>query len=74
VAYSRRDPENPVVGRMAQYLATIDLAAEIAHAALPLPWAYENPVLPLWDAITQEATEADRRWWRLIASTPGRRQ
>src|SRR5207248_2791296 len=58
--YAKKAKDNPVAGRMAAHLAAIRCTARLAHVALTLPWAYENPVEPLYDELTKEAAEADR--------------
>jgi putative DNA primase/helicase len=45
-------------GRLAQYVAAVDVAARLVHEALRLPWAYTTPFKSLWDAIAAEAAEA----------------
>ncbi len=47
--------------RMAQALALIDVAACVAHHAIPqLPWHYHPIVDELYDVLTADAHEADR--------------
>lgn len=58
--YLERAGDDPVAGRIAAYLAAVDAAAALAHEVLPLPWAYADPVDPVWEAVTAEAGEADR--------------
>lgn len=58
--YAGRSEGNHVGGRLAEYAAAIVVAARLVHEALDLPWAYEDPIEPLWDELTREAEEADR--------------
>jgi len=58
--YVRLAEGDPVVGRLAAYFGVIDTAAALAHEALDLPWSYSDPVDPLWETLTAEASEADR--------------
>lgn len=50
--------ESSVAGRMAHLAATIDLAAALVHAALDLPWSYQDPLSSLWAGILDEASDA----------------
>jgi hypothetical protein len=43
--------------RLALYAATIAQAAALAHAALDLPWAFEDPIQKLWAEISGEAED-----------------
>jgi hypothetical protein len=45
-------------GRLALYAATIAQAASLAHKALDLPWAFEDPIEKLWAEISGEAEDA----------------
>ena len=45
-------------GRLAQYVAAIEVTARLVHAALDLPWAYSDPFEALWADIAAEAAEA----------------
>lgn len=58
--YIKRAGDRAVAVRMAEYFAAIDTAAQLVHEALDLPWAYSDPVHNLYDALTQEASVADR--------------
>jgi hypothetical protein len=59
-AYITKAGSHPVMGRYAAYLATIEVAAKIAHEALQLPWAYVSPVDALWNLLAEGAQESDR--------------
>ena len=50
---------NPVIVRMAEALATVSMAATIAHEALALPWPRQDIVGMLWDDLTEHALDAD---------------
>ncbi|MEQ8836426.1 MAG: hypothetical protein RID07_06440 [Lacipirellulaceae bacterium] len=52
--------DNPIAQRMAPKCAVICLAAHLVHEALDLPWAYADPVTPLWDTLTAESCLGDR--------------
>ena len=43
--------------RVAACFAAISTAAFIAHKALDLPWAYSDPVSPLWNELVKEAKD-----------------
>ncbi len=58
--YVRMADGDPVVGRLAAYFGAIDTAAYLVHEALDLPWSYSDPIDPLWETLTAEASEADR--------------
>lgn len=45
-------------GRLAQYAALLTLTASLVHAALDLPWAYDEPLAVLWDELAAEASDA----------------
>jgi putative DNA primase/helicase len=59
--YAEKAASDPVLGRMADYFATLRLTAEIAtdHTRI-LPWEDFDPIEPLWDTLASEASEADR--------------
>lgn len=59
-AYAERAAGDPVLGRIAEYCATVDVAARLAHEALDLPWPYADPIRPLWADLAAEAGDADR--------------
>jgi len=48
----------PEAGRLAQYAAVVHLAGVIAHQALPLPWDFADPLLPLWYGIAAQVADA----------------
>lgn len=58
--YEGRAGDDPVVCRMAEPLAAIAVTAQIAHSAMQLPWAFSDPILPLWSVWTAEASDANR--------------
>lgn len=58
--YVHRAGDRAVAVRMAEYFAAIDTAAVLVHEALDLPWPYSDPVDDLYDALTAEASVADR--------------
>ena len=58
--YQTRAGENQVAARMAPMMAAIHLAAELAHAALEMPWDYADPILLVWDALTLNSKDANR--------------
>lgn len=49
--------DNALAGRLASCFAAIGTTAFIAHKALDLPWAYSDPVLPLWKELVKEAKD-----------------
>jgi hypothetical protein len=51
---------NIYLARMADIFAGISMAARLAHAALGLPWKYENPLRTLWQELGREAGESNR--------------
>lgn len=50
--------DSNVGGRMAEFASAIDLTAAIAHAALDLPWDYQDPLATLWQDIVADAADA----------------
>jgi putative DNA primase/helicase len=58
-AYQNKAGANPVAGRLCAYFAALDLTADIAHAALDLPWAYVNPLETMWEELISGAEEGD---------------
>ena len=58
--YCEQAAGNPVAGRMAPYLALIELTAELVHHTIPLPWDQCNPVDRVYAMLTAETGEADR--------------
>ena len=58
--YQARAGENQVAARMAPMMAAIHLAAELAHAALEMPWDYADPILLVWDELTRNSLDANR--------------
>jgi hypothetical protein len=57
--YTERAGGDPVLGRMADYFATLRLTAELTAEHI-LPWGAFDPIAPLWDALAGEASESDR--------------
>lgn len=53
-----KQSSNERSGRLALYAATIAQAASLAHKALDLPWAFEDPIQKLWTEISGEAEDA----------------
>lgn len=51
---------DPVLGRFADAFAVLTLTAQLVTEAGVVPWDYENPIKPLWEALSAETTEADR--------------
>ena len=58
--YAEEDDHNPVLGRLGGFLASIFLAAIIAHDADLLPWELGDPITPVREDITRQGQEADR--------------
>jgi hypothetical protein len=58
--YEEKAADHAVAGRLADHFATIKLTAELVHEAIELPWAYSDPVAPLYDELIREAGQADR--------------
>ena len=58
--YVERAGDHAFAGRMAEHLAVLHLASELAHKALQLPWGFADPIESLWDDVTREAGRADR--------------
>jgi uncharacterized protein (DUF927 family) len=57
IHYSSKTKSNAYVDRLSKYFASIDLAAEIAHEALELPWEFNSPIPMLWNDLTRETKE-----------------
>lgn len=55
-----RTMDMSVIGRIATYLSTLQLAAECAHEALALPWDLKDPVGTLLPLIVPAAGSVDR--------------
>jgi len=55
--YASMAKSNAYVDRLSKYFASIDLAAEIAHEALNLPWDFNSPIPLLWEDLTRETKE-----------------
>ena len=51
---------DPVVSRMADYFAVLDMTAKLAGEALGLPWGELSPVEPLYDDLVAQASGADK--------------
>ncbi|MCA9033232.1 MAG: DUF927 domain-containing protein, partial [Planctomycetaceae bacterium] len=51
---------NDVANRMASYFAVLELAGHLVHAAIPLPFQYQNTIAELWSEITAGTDEADQ--------------
>ncbi len=49
---------NPEAGRLAQCAAAVDVASQLVHEALELPWTYADPLSGLWTQIAAEAGDA----------------
>jgi hypothetical protein len=58
--YEEMAGDNTVAGRMAAHLAAITVTSKLVHDALHLPWAWSDPIEPLWAELTQESGEADQ--------------
>lgn len=55
--YSEQPPV-PEAGRLAQYAALIQVAGEMAHRAVGLPWEFRDPLAMLWNDLAREAADA----------------
>ena len=44
---------------MATHFAAINLASFLLHEALDLPWAWADPIDPVWDELVSSTGEAD---------------
>jgi hypothetical protein len=51
---------SPVANRLAEHAAVVRLTAVLAHKTDLLPWAYTDPVDPVWPLLLQGASDADR--------------
>jgi hypothetical protein len=62
--------DSAIVSRLAQYIATVELAALHVHRALDLPWPYQDPLEQIWDELVAESSEAtgDKRALRDVIS------
>jgi len=49
-----------VAGRIGEYLAVLELCAELAHEVLELPWDYRSPMSLLCDEIAGHSRTVDR--------------
>lgn len=58
VVHYAESADAPEAGRLAQYAALIEIAGEMAHRALPLPWEFKSPVAVLWQGMAAEAADA----------------
>ncbi|MFZ5447051.1 MAG: DUF927 domain-containing protein [Thermodesulfobacteriota bacterium] len=58
-AYQDMAGANPVASRLCAYFSALNLTAAIAHAALDLPWTYQDPVEALWEDLVSETDTAD---------------
>lgn len=59
-SYVEASGGDPVVSRMADYFAVLDMTAKLAGEALDLPWNALSPVEPLYDDLLAQASGADR--------------
>jgi putative DNA primase/helicase len=60
LAYAEQAGSNPVAGRLAGYFAILNMAALVTHAALELPWPYQDPLHGLLADLLDGASDADR--------------
>jgi hypothetical protein len=51
---------DPVLGRFADAFAVLTFTAWLATEAGIVPWDFKNPIIPLWETLSAEITEADR--------------
>ncbi len=58
VEYYTDRVQAPEAGRLAAYAALVDIAGEMAHEALNLPWPWKSPVESLWGELSAGATDA----------------
>jgi len=58
--FQKKAGGNAVAGRLAESFAVITLAARLLHEAVPMPWAYADPIEPLYDELVSEVKEVDR--------------
>ena len=59
--YAADDADNPIMGRLSNFLAAISMAAMIAHDAQITPWGeYEDPIAPILEEIREQGGSADR--------------
>jgi hypothetical protein len=58
--YEDKAGDNVLAGRLADPFASIRLSAQLLHQAIQLPWAFADPIDPLWNEMVQEAGEGDR--------------
>ena len=58
--YETLAANNQFAARMAPHFAAIKMAAWLAHEALDLPWAFSDPIKPLWNELVEGAKDADR--------------
>jgi hypothetical protein len=58
--YQARAQGSPVVGRLADALAILSIAGELAAEALDMPRLRDSAVEELWAVLTDEAAEANR--------------
>ena len=60
VHFVSRAGSNHVAARLAPYLASIEVAAQLCHQIFDVEFVYENTVDMLWEELTSESQDADR--------------
>lgn len=58
-AFVQRTQGDPVLIKLAKFVALLDVTAWLAEGALGLPWKYEDAVEELWNQVVRGAREAD---------------
>jgi putative DNA primase/helicase len=68
--HAPKDADPAIVDRLAQSVAAISLVANYVHAALDLPWEFQDPLDELWTEVLTEASDAagDERALRDVIS------
>jgi putative DNA primase/helicase len=51
---------NPVLVRIGEHVAVLQVAARLAHEALELPWDWKVPMDKLWDHLVSQADDTQR--------------
>jgi len=59
-SYTARAEGNPVMGRLAAFLAVVEVAAGLAHEALDLAWDSSKPIEALWQMLAEGDEETNQ--------------
>jgi len=59
-AYLKEARGNPILVRLGEHVAVLQVAARVAHEALELPWDWEELMAKLWDHLVSQADDTQR--------------